>query len=346
MIINVTLFKGAQSSSSGPLPPPIGFISPSQENNVDLLESDFFKQIEALQAQRSSTKQLGMQEGIVRSQSFPYGNYRDVMKTNSSSLTNNQPLKYSNNLAAGTTGKIVNQRANLDTTDKTDGKTLPSASRRTEVGGARNGSLYGPLTNDLIDLGQDDGTNVLEYFDPLFSKPSVVVNPPQHRENMPALKNNSFLMESEESKLPSTNGNKNGTSVSSVEASTSATTNNAYSSPTYGWKSEISLYPSLPPPSSGLYDTLDLSAESRDQSFIYDAYNQFEYLYAVSISSESSNYCYPYDIVPCTQSPTTLTPLPAPTNTTQSSGYVPTHSVRSSKESGKKSSSYQVINYT
>lgn len=230
-------------------------------------------------------------------------------------------------------------------------------------GGQRNGNLYKNLEDeirDLIDLGQDDGRNVLEAFDPLFDKPSLQQQQQQqyHEEQpqiVPELSPPLPPSSTTQQQQPPT-ANKGTTSIrddmttrsSNVLAETTSTTTpetDQSGGPSslmstksmYGWKSDISLYPSLSTPTS--YDTLQSSRVGSDAgdaaSILYDAYNQFEYLYQVSISSESSSfYWHPNDASPYSSG--------APPSPSRPSDYVSSQSVRAAK-AGRRSSD-SVIN--
>lgn len=187
-------------------------------------------------------------------------------------------------------------------------------------------------TNDLIDLGQDDGRNVLETFDKPALPPTQIVP-----EAVPvvAMRNHSKSPKIESIKLPPSRdkdgGGGDAVFLSEFDETDRKSDGSASSRPAsvvssnYGWKSDISLYPSLPP-SATSYDTLQsrVGSEAGDPSILYDAYNQFEYLYQVSISSETSSfYWHPSDASPYSSG--------APPSPSRPPEYVSSQSVRMAK---------------
>jgi hypothetical protein len=157
--------------------------------------------------------------------------------------------------------------------------------------------------DDLIDLGQDDGRNVLETFDPLFDKspPQPLQLPKEETSSSspPMLIHPSRITGQQSPKTITEITTKLPSPPRDVHNISQETETDQIPSSNYGWKSDISLYPSLPPAAS--YDTFQsrVSSESGDPSILYDAYNQFEYLYQVSISSETSSfYWHPSDVSP------------------------------------------------
>jgi len=199
------------------------------------------------------------------------------------------------------------------------------------------------LTEDLIDLGQDDGRNILESFDPLFEPVKEEVPQPSLQTATPAIIS---LPGDGRSRSPLVSGEPVYASVNkrkSVIVADSTDYANVIpgssSSAASGWKSDISLYPTLPPVSESLYGSLEKAPDQTDQSMLYDNYSHFEYLAAVSsISSESSFYYQPYGSVTQSQHGSTI-------SSTSSQSSVAPGQIRdkfSKKSSNRKRSSYQV----
>jgi hypothetical protein len=194
---------------------------------------------------------------------------------------------------------------------------LPASQKQSPL----NGNLYKnlrdevkSLTEDLIDLGQDNGKNILEDFDPLFDKTKDEI---QQR----------VSAQSSSSRLPPYGLYPPPVVLPiSIDKNVPESEDNCTWS-NYGWKSDVSLYPNLPPPTS-----MPGSECGDHQSILYDAYNQFEYLYAVS-SESSSFYWHPNEA-----SPYSVDVPPSPSR--PSSEYVPATTVRLAKL--KRSSSENV----
>jgi hypothetical protein len=322
--------------------------------------------------------------GYLRSQSFPYGN--PPFPSNIPYSNSSNSYRYSTSITGvfdtntnaafekPGSSRVSPASAPVFEKLKTSDERKPNSSQIScnskSTSEKPKSSLYSNLSSqvkmmsdDLIDLGQDDGRNVLESFDPLFerSKEEIKSSPkiqPQQRISMPVQKGASqkvptFDQDIEPKKEDPESGGGGGSREDSTpppppgqtaNASSDGSIASGISESDFGWKSEMSLYPPLPPISNSLYGTLEKATDQTDQSSLYDSYNQFEYLYAVSVSSDSSFYWHPYDSVPPSQGGPIYSPS-SPSGTSSTTNFPPGQ-IRekfSSKSSDRKRSSYQVI---
>lgn len=139
------------------------------------------------------------------------------------------------------------------------------------------------MSDDLIDLGQTDGRNILEYFDPLVIKEKgaedgkTVVKPPDGDEEV---KRRQQQTQEQQQKGRAHREDSVISVQSSASMASTAASFNYFSGPS------MSLYPSLQEFQSEV--GIEKDKDSEDASSFYDVYNPFEYILTVSSNSSST----------------------------------------------------------